>query len=730
MKEKLAKVWSKICAVWHKFQQWADQTYEKLPLDKINNKLKGKVDVKSKKFKQIGGYLLLGTFCVVFICLIVSLCTESEEARRKRLNAERQAKYEAEFRKLQEESVKNAAEMYRQQFEYVKIQQQKQMEEAQAQLELSRKKREAEQARLAEEERQRAEKARLEEERRKAEEARLAEERRIAEERRKAEIARREEERRKAEEARLAEERRIAEEHRKAEEARLAEERRIAEERRKAEEARLAEQRRIMEERKAAEERKAREKAALRKQFATKDKISGTDRRKLATYNGNPEKLAADFFTLGFNLQRHIITKNLIDPQMLWKTQNNDLTLLEKNWQSLLKKIEKIAEEINKGRDHGVPFLEFARAIAARNSHQSKFPRYETLYQLTLLVDAAKQGVKFSAMPRIKISEIHAAVLSNDIRKVEEILNAKPYLINAKDSFDRTPVFYAWTVEMTKTLVAHNAEIAVTDVLDVPLFYYAVAYANKDLLKLYFSPSFTDPDLKEKFQFADKYITAGIKQQKQHARDKKDLIDRGEWMAAGMAGENNFIQEFYTFAIAMSRDVEIIDFLLNRYSPLYADGCVSSMYQIAAIANAWDIVVSMLDRGYKFNRFVDVVDSGNKEMVKYLISLGYKDSEAYSVALKNNDSDMINVLLEAKIKPTADALDLAIKNGNLKVVQQLLAVNAPSTDKSFLLAVENGHLEIVKVLVEVGLKFDKETVKKAREKNYNEIADYLEKLLL
>ena len=44
-----------------------DEYYNKLPLDKINEKLGGKVDVKSKKFKTIGGIILV--LCI-FFCII------------------------------------------------------------------------------------------------------------------------------------------------------------------------------------------------------------------------------------------------------------------------------------------------------------------------------------------------------------------------------------------------------------------------------------------------------------------------------------------------------------------------------------------------------------------------------------------------------------------------------------------------------------------------------------
>ena len=46
----------------------ADELYNKLPLDKINEKLGGKVDVKSRKFKIIGACVLLG-----LVILLLSL---------------------------------------------------------------------------------------------------------------------------------------------------------------------------------------------------------------------------------------------------------------------------------------------------------------------------------------------------------------------------------------------------------------------------------------------------------------------------------------------------------------------------------------------------------------------------------------------------------------------------------------------------------------------------------
>ena len=47
----------------------ADELYNKLPLDKINEKLGGKVDVKSRKFKIIGSCVLLG-FIILLLCLV------------------------------------------------------------------------------------------------------------------------------------------------------------------------------------------------------------------------------------------------------------------------------------------------------------------------------------------------------------------------------------------------------------------------------------------------------------------------------------------------------------------------------------------------------------------------------------------------------------------------------------------------------------------------------------
>ena len=48
----------------------ADELYNKLPLDMINEKLKGKVDVKSKKFKHI----LSGVLCLVLVILVFNCC--------------------------------------------------------------------------------------------------------------------------------------------------------------------------------------------------------------------------------------------------------------------------------------------------------------------------------------------------------------------------------------------------------------------------------------------------------------------------------------------------------------------------------------------------------------------------------------------------------------------------------------------------------------------------------
>ena len=47
----------------------ADELYNKLPLDKINDKLGGKVDVKSRKFKLIAACFLLTMLLSVIVCL-------------------------------------------------------------------------------------------------------------------------------------------------------------------------------------------------------------------------------------------------------------------------------------------------------------------------------------------------------------------------------------------------------------------------------------------------------------------------------------------------------------------------------------------------------------------------------------------------------------------------------------------------------------------------------------
>lgn len=49
----------------------ADEVYNKLPLDKINEKLGGKVDVKSKKFK-IGVFVAIPLILILVICMIFS----------------------------------------------------------------------------------------------------------------------------------------------------------------------------------------------------------------------------------------------------------------------------------------------------------------------------------------------------------------------------------------------------------------------------------------------------------------------------------------------------------------------------------------------------------------------------------------------------------------------------------------------------------------------------------
>ncbi|MBE6380769.1 MAG: hypothetical protein E7047_07555 [Lentisphaerae bacterium] len=49
--------------------QKADELYNKLPLDKINDKLGGKIDVKSKKFKLIAASALLAVI-IAILCII------------------------------------------------------------------------------------------------------------------------------------------------------------------------------------------------------------------------------------------------------------------------------------------------------------------------------------------------------------------------------------------------------------------------------------------------------------------------------------------------------------------------------------------------------------------------------------------------------------------------------------------------------------------------------------
>ena len=48
----------------------ADELYNKLPLDKVNEKLGGKVDVKSKKFKIIAASVLVGLIVLVLALVV------------------------------------------------------------------------------------------------------------------------------------------------------------------------------------------------------------------------------------------------------------------------------------------------------------------------------------------------------------------------------------------------------------------------------------------------------------------------------------------------------------------------------------------------------------------------------------------------------------------------------------------------------------------------------------
>ena len=61
----------------------ADELYSKLPLDKINDKLGGKVDVKTKKFKLIAAVVLL-VLIVLGGCLIFGGSGDSEMSEKER----------------------------------------------------------------------------------------------------------------------------------------------------------------------------------------------------------------------------------------------------------------------------------------------------------------------------------------------------------------------------------------------------------------------------------------------------------------------------------------------------------------------------------------------------------------------------------------------------------------------------------------------------------------------
>ena len=364
----------------------------------------------------------------------------------------------------------------------------------------------------------------------------------------------------------------------------------------------------------------------------------------------------------------------------------------------------------------------------AGSYNQCSFPTREVIFQVILLIDMAKNGVKFSAIPRLKISEIHAAVLNNDIAKVEELLKKKPYLINSKDVLDRTPLFYAWTVEMTNVLAAHNAAVDVSDAIEIPLYQYVFAHANTDLLACYLAPSFVDPTVQKRFQYVHEHIVLQIEIHKTVNRNPEQYI-----------GANKYMPLFYKHIAAFNHDKDAVKMLLNKYPPTYSrdsycHDCVLAMFPTAFDAKSWDVILTMIELGVILPTSATnyAVKTGNCELLKYLLSLDcISDSGwGYTIALENNDMEMFDVLLQAKITPAKKALVLAIKKGNLRAVEQLLAVNVFTSKETLILAVESGNLDIVKVLVEVGLQVDAEVIKKAREKNNKEIIDYLESFLL
>ena len=69
MNEKVNEAKEKAAEVKAQALNKADELYNKLPLDQINEKLGGKVDVKSKKFKMIAAGVL--ALIVVLILVLV-----------------------------------------------------------------------------------------------------------------------------------------------------------------------------------------------------------------------------------------------------------------------------------------------------------------------------------------------------------------------------------------------------------------------------------------------------------------------------------------------------------------------------------------------------------------------------------------------------------------------------------------------------------------------------------
>lgn len=149
------------------------------------------------------------------------------------------------------------------------------------------------------------------------------------------------------------------------------------------------------------------------------------------------------------------------------------------------------------------------------------------------------------------------------------------------------------------------------------------------------------------------------------------------------------------------------------------------------------------------------IESGNIDVLKYLISQGLASHNGVKRAAGNGHFEMVKLLLQMEMNETClyDAvkaaaagghltiikylmdkcendysegiIDIAALNGHAEIVKYLVRIGKPFSDYAFKCGYENGNLEIVKCLVENGHPSSSEALDFAIKNGFLEIVKYL-----